>query len=296
MLAYRHQFHAGCFSDVFKHALLVQLVLALKKKDKPFFYLDTHAGIAHYDLRHEWTEKNAEYKDGIALVWDRNDAPPEMAPYLAAVRAENPDGRLRYYPGSPRIARRLMRPKDRMVLTELNSKDYSSLTTLFARDKQVTVQLMDGYQALKAHLPPKERRGLVFIDSSFDRAREFRRLTQGFAEAYRKFATGVYALWYPLMEPAAMRGFERGIAATGIRKILQLEISVHPENWTVSMRGCGLLVANPPFGFEETARAILNWLQPVLAIKDTLPLEGGGPWRGWKEQTPAPKVRWLAPE
>ena len=150
MLAYRHQFHAGNFADVFKHALLAQLVLALGKKDKPFFYLDTHAGIAHYDLQHEWAQKNAEYKDGVARVWERNDAPPEFAPYLDAVRAENKTGTLRYYPGSPRIARRFMRAGDRMVLTELNGKDCASLTTLFARDRQVKVQLLDGYLALKA--------------------------------------------------------------------------------------------------------------------------------------------------
>ena len=280
MLAYRHQFHAGCFSDVFKHALLAQLVLALEKKDKPLFCLDTHAGIAHYDLQHEWAQKNAEYKDGIELVWGRKDAPPVLAPYLDAVRAENPDGKLRYYPGSPRLVRRLMRPHDRLVLSELNKKDCVSLATLFARDRQVTVHLMDGYQALKAFLPPPERRALVFVDSSFDRAQEFRRLAQGCAEAHRKFATGVYALWYPLLEPAVMQSFERRVAATGIRKILQLEISVHPKEWRLNMRGCGLLVVNPPFGFEDIARAILKWLWPVLSR------QGGGEQR----------VRWLATE
>src|SRR5262245_61520512 len=162
MLAYRHQFHAGNFADVFKHALLAQLVLALEKKDKPFLYLDTHAGIAHYDLRHEWTEKNAEYKEGVARIWGRGDAPAVLAPYMDAIHAENADGKLRYYPGSPRIVRRLIRPGDRMVLSELNKKDFASLDTLYSRDKQVSVQLMDGYQALKAYLPPKERRGLIF--------------------------------------------------------------------------------------------------------------------------------------
>ena len=265
MLAYRHQFHAGAFADVFKHALLAQLVIALSRKDKPFLYLDTHAGIAHYDLQHEWAQKTAEFKNGIALVWDRADAPPEMAPYLNAVRAENKDGKLRYYPGSPRIARGLMRAKDRMVLTELNPKDCEALATLFARDRQVTVEVADGYMAIKAHLPPPERRGLVFIDSSFDRAQEFRRLTDGFAEAHRRFATGVYALWYPLMDPPSMRSFERRVAATGIRKILQLEIAIRNEDIGGSMRGCGMLVANPPFGFEAVARRILAWLWPVLS-------------------------------
>ena len=280
MLAYRHQFHAGNFADVFKHTLLAQLVLALEKKDKPFFCLDTHAGTGCYDLTHPWAQKNAEHNDGIALVWARNDAPPALAPYLDAVRAENADGKLRYYPGSPRIVRRLMRAHDRMVLTELNKKDCTALAALFAGDRQVKVQLLDGYQALKAFLPPKERRGLVFVDSSFDRAREFNRLTQGFAGAYRKFATGVYALWYPLMELPAMRAFERGMAATGIGKILQLEISVRSAGWSWNMRGCGLLVANPPFGFEDIARTILKWLWPVLSRE----CEGGQ------------QVRWLVAE
>jgi 23S rRNA (adenine2030-N6)-methyltransferase len=265
MFAYRHQFHAGCFSDVFKHALLTQLLLALKQKVKPFCYVDTHAGIGRYDLQHPWAQKNAEYKDGIALVWARNDAPSVLSSYLDAVRAENPIGTLRYYPGSPRIARRLIRQHDRMVLSELNQKDCEVLGALFARDKQATVHLMDGFEALKAFLPPPERRGIVFIDSSFDRAREFERLTKGFAEAHRKFATGVYALWYPLMEPIAMKAFERGIIRTGIRKILQLELSVADVGWSGNLRGCGLLVANPPFGFDEIARTILEWLWPVLS-------------------------------
>lgn len=280
MLAYRHQFHAGNFADVFKHALLAQLMLALGKKAKPFLYLDTHAGIAQYDLMHEWAQKKAEYKEGIALVWERDDAPPAMAPFLDAVRAENKDGRLRYYPGSPRIVRRLMRTDDRMVLTELNSKDFNALDTLFRRDRQVTVRLQDGYQALKAFLPPPERRALVLIDSSFDRAQEFKRLTEGCAEAHKRFATGVYALWYPLMDPAAMLAFERRVLATGIRRILQLEISVHPESWALSLRGCGLLVVNPPFGFEGVARKLLAWLGPVLS----------------RAGAPAAQIKWLVGE
>ena len=128
--------------------------------------------------------------------------------------------------------------------------------------------MMDAYQSLKAFLPPKERRGLVFIDSSFDRAREFDRLTDALVAAHLRFATGVYAVWYPLMEPLAMRAFERGIVASGIRKILQLEISVLPDGWSGGMRGCGMLVVNPPFGFEVQARSMLNWLQPILSRED----------------------------
>lgn len=280
MLAYRHLFHAGNFADVFKHALLAQLVLGLAKKDKPFFCLDTHAGIGHYDLTHEWARKNAEYKSGISLVWARKDAPPEMAPYLDVVRAENPDKKLNFYPGSPRIVRGLLRAHDRLALSELNKRDFEVLDKLFANDRQVQVRLLDGYQALKAFLPPPERRGLVFVDSSFDRAQEFKRLSDGFAEAHRKFATGVYALWYPLMDPIAMNAFERRVAATGIRKILQLELSVRNMGISGSVRGCGMLVVNPPFGFETAAKKILAWLWLVLAQ------DGEGEQR----------ARWLVPE
>jgi len=271
MLAYRHLFHAGSFADVFKHALLAQLVLMLGRKDKPFFCLDTHAGIGRYDLTHAWAQKNKEYNTGIARIWTRNDAPPVLAPYLDAVRAENPDGRLRWYPGSPRIVRRFMRAHDRLALTELNKKDFETLAGLFDGDRQVQVRLMDGYQALKAFLPPRERRGLVFVDSSFDRAKEFTRLTRGLVEAHRTFATGVYALWYPLMEVPAMRVFERDVASTGIRKIMLLEISLLQVNWSGGMRGSGLLVVNPPFGFEVTARTIIAWLHEVLAQQPAAP-------------------------
>ena len=278
MLAYRHQFHAGNFADVFKHALLVRLLAAVASKDKPFFYLDTHAGIGRYDLAHAWAQKNAEFRDGIGRLWERGDAPALLAPYLEAVRAENPDGRLRFYPGSPLIARRFVRPGDRMVLSELNKTDVAELGALFARDRQVTVHLMDGYQALKAQLPPPERRGLVLVDSSFDRAGELKRVAGAAAVAHERWATGIYALWYPLMEPAAMRGFERGVIATGIRKILQAELSVRPEGWTGSLRGCGMLVVNPPYRFDGEAEAIVAWLASVLGTAGSH------------------RVRWLVPE
>jgi len=280
MLAYRHLFHAGNFADVFKHSLLSRLVIALEKKDKPFFVLDTHAGIGRYDLTHEWAQKNKEFENGIALVWGRKDVPDEFIPYFGAIKGENKLGELRFYPGSPRIVRRLLRPCDRMVLVELNKKDCENLGALFGGDRQTTVHLMDGYQSLKAFLPPKERRGLIFIDSSFDRAREFDRLTQGLVEAHRRFATGVYALWYPLMDLVSMRAFERGLLESGIHKILQLELRVLPYGYSEGMLGCGMLVVNPPFGFEAEARLILQYLQKVLA----------------RDEAGRQRVAWLAAE
>jgi len=280
MLAYRHLFHAGNFADVFKHTLLTRLLIALGRKDKPFCYVDTHAGIGRYDLNHEWAQKLAEHRDGIARLWERTDIPALLEPYMACVRAENPSGTLRWYPGSPRIARAMLREGDRAELTELNRDDANALGRLFDGDRQVHVHLMDGYQALKAFLPPRERRGLVLIDSSFDRAREFDRLTEALVLAHKRWATGVYALWYPLMEAPAMHAFERGMAATGIRKILKLELSVLPEGWNESLRGCGLLVVNPPFGFEEEARTVLPWLWEALS----------------QARTGRAEVRWLVPE
>ncbi|MCC7547951.1 MAG: 23S rRNA (adenine(2030)-N(6))-methyltransferase RlmJ [Burkholderiales bacterium] len=280
MLAYRHLFHAGNFADVFKHALLTRLLIALGKKDKPFFYLDTHAGIGRYDLNHEWAQKLAEHRDGIARLWERTDIPGPLEPYMACVRAENAGGRLRWYPGSPRIARAFLRPGDRAELTELNRDDANALGKLFDGDRQVHVHLMDGYQALKAFLPPKERRGLVLIDSSFDRAREFARLTDALATAHRRWASGVYALWYPLMDGTAMHAFERGVVATGIRRILKLELSVLPEGWNESLRGCGLLLVNPPYGLEDEARKMLPWLWRTLS----------------EERTGGTEVRWVVPE
>ena len=279
MLAYRHLFHAGNFADVFKHALLTRLLLALQRKDKPFFYLDTHAGIGRYDLQHAWAAKLAEHRDGIDRIWGR-DVPAVLKPYLEAVQAENRKGDLRFYPGSPCIAQRFLRAGDRMDLVELNREDCSALARLFKDDARVHVHCMDGYQALKAFLPPRERRGLVLVDSSFDRAHEFERLVEGLELAHKRWATGVFALWYPLMEANAIRAFERAIVQTGIRRILRLELSVLPETWNQGLRGSAMLVVNPPFGLDQEARPLLAWLWKMLA----------------EVQTGGARVEWLVPE
>ena len=280
MLAYRHLFHAGSFADVFKHALLARLLVALAGKEKPYFYLDTHAGTGRYDLAHEWAWKGREFAGGIGKLWDRKDAPGGLAPYLDAVRSENPKGRLRFYPGSPLIALKLRRHDDRIALAELNGTDCAGLEAAVARARHVAVHRMDGYQALQAFLPPPERRGLVLLDSSFDRSGEFQRIVRALKDAYGRWPTGIFAVWYPLMEPAALRGFAREISKSGIRKVLRLEFSIHPAGWKLTLRGCGMLVVNPPWRFEAEARALLDWLWRALSV------EGAG----------GVKVDWLAPE
>ncbi len=279
MLAYRHLFHAGGFSDVFKHALLARLMLHLNKKDKPYVYLDTHAGIGLYDLQHEWALKTKEFEQGIAKVWTAEGAPEALTPYLQSVGSVNTIGSSRYYPGSPIVARRFLRDGDRMVLAELGRDDCNALGRYFDGDRQVFVHNMDGYQALKAFLPPPERRGLVLIDSSFDRAHEFKRLTDALREAHRRWSTGIFAVWYPLMAARDVERFERQVAAIGMQKLLRLELSLFPEGSGERLRGCALLVVNPPWGFADEAREILPWLLAMLSNG------GQGAW----------DVRWLTP-
>lgn len=265
MLSYRHLFHAGNFADVFKHTLLTQLLLALHKKEAPFCYLDTHAGIALYDLQHAWSQKAQEHEQGIARVWQRDDAPPALQAYLDCVRRDNPNARLRWYPGSPRIARTLLRERDRMVLSELNVEDCAKLEAVFASDRQTSVRHMDADAALNMFVPPRERRGLVLIDSPFDRAREFERLVQSLKRAHARWDTGMFALWYPLMQPGIMRRFERLMINSGVRKVLRAELALHSETWTLGMRGCGMLIVNPPWRLEQSLRPLLQWLWQVLS-------------------------------
>jgi 23S rRNA (adenine2030-N6)-methyltransferase len=269
VLAYRHLFHAGNFADVFKHALLARLLLALGGKAKPYCYLDTHAGTGRYDLAHEWAWKTREFETGIGRLWNRKDIPAALAPYMEAVRSENPRGRLRFYPGSPLIALKLRRPGDRVVLAELNRKDCAELEAAVGRSRHVAVHLMDGYQALKAFLPPPERRGLVLIDSSFDRSGEFARIVRALKDAHRRWDTGLFAAWYPLMAPAVMRAFHRDVERAGIGKILRLELRVRERDVSSPMPGCGMLVVNPPWKFEAEARPLLDWIWRALAPEAT---------------------------
>jgi 23S rRNA (adenine2030-N6)-methyltransferase len=280
MLAYRHLFHAGNFADVFKHALLTRLLIALGEKEKPYCYLDTHAGIGRYDLTHAWAQKAREYENGIGRLWGRRDIPPVLAPYMEAVKEQNTGRKLRFYPGSPLVAKRFMRPIDRIVLTELNKIDYAELKALFARDRRVGVHLLDGYQALKAFLPPQEKRGLVLIDSSFDRSREFERIATALGAAHARWPTGIFAVWYPLMAPAAMRNFERDVKNLGVRKILKLEMTIAARDFDATIPGCGMLIVNPPWRFEDEARPMLRWLWGALS-------EGGAG---------GATVTWLVPE
>ncbi|ATG88855.1 23S rRNA (adenine(2030)-N(6))-methyltransferase RlmJ [Methylomonas koyamae] len=279
MLSYRHGFHAGNFADVLKHSLLALTIAALKQKPKPFVYIDTHAGAGKYSLKSEFAEKTGEYRQGIVRVWRESEPPAELRDYLAAVRAENTGRQLARYPGSPQLVRRLVRPQDRLLLSELHGSDATALQQLFAGDKQVGVAKEDGLNMLPKKLPPIQRRGLVLIDPSYEMRDEYKKVVAALVSAYRHFATGIYAVWYPVIERAATEAFIAKLAETGIPRQLRIEHCVADDGAGRGMTGSGMLFINPPWLLASQAHTLLPWLDRVLA-------DGGGRWN----------VEWTVPE
>ncbi|QGM98908.1 23S rRNA (adenine(2030)-N(6))-methyltransferase RlmJ [Methylocystis parvus] len=264
---YRHAFHAGNFADVFKHALLARLLVYLSRKDAPFRVIDTHAGEGAYDLASEEAGRTMEWKGGIGRLADLSDADAEMrallAPYLDCVGDFGADARPALYPGSPLIAARLMREQDRAIFCELRPDAFVALRYRFGRDARVKTIHIDGYTGLGAYAPPKERRGLVLIDPPFERTDEFNAMFAAFLAAYRKWPTGVYALWHPSKDAAAESKFLIRFEAEGVKRVLRLSLAV--ARGGEGLRRTGLVVVNPPFVFEEEARKILSFLAPRLA-------------------------------
>ncbi|ADT85462.1 23S rRNA (adenine(2030)-N(6))-methyltransferase RlmJ [Vibrio sp. Vb2880] len=265
MLSYRHSFHAGNHADVVKHIVQSLILSALQQKDKPFVYHDTHSGVGRYDLTHEWSEKTGEYKQGIARLWQQTEVPEDIHSYLEAIKALNDDGELRYYPGSPRVARAHLRSHDRMVLTELHPSDYPLLEQEFHRDRQVAIFKEDGFARLKASLPPKERRGLVLIDPPYELAKEYRDVVQAIAQSYKRWATGIYAIWYPVVNRCDIEDMIEGLQGLGIRKILQIELGVSPDTNERGMTASGMIVINPPWKLESQMQSILPFLKEAIA-------------------------------
>jgi 23S rRNA (adenine2030-N6)-methyltransferase len=265
---YRHAYHAGNFADVLKHAVLALVIEHLKRKPAPFRVIDTHAGIGTYDLASEAATKTGEWRDGIGRVLDAEMAPEAAAalvPYLDVVRSLNADGALARYPGSPLIARRLMREHDRLVVNELHPEDRAQLAKLFTRDPQTKVLELDGFTALKALLPPKERRGVVLVDPAYEVTGELQRLVQGLKEVERRFATGVILLWYPVKDTQAIAAFRRQIAELGLAKALAAELLVRKPDDAALLNGAGLIIVNPPFTLAAKLAALLPELARLLA-------------------------------
>lgn len=274
---YRHHYHAGNYADVFKHVLLLLLIRAMQRKEKGFLYLDTHAGRGGYDLSvpsvlPDGREREAEHPAGIGRLWDAAGLPAAIGNYLSLVRRFNERkggaaDALQFYPGSPWLARLLMRPQDRMALCELRADDAEALDFDFAREQGVKVLTLDGYTGLKAQLPSPEKRALVLIDPPFESKDEFAAIERGVAEALRRLPSAVIAIWYPITERARTEEFQRALQALAVPALFA-ELAIAGDGAQLRMKGCGLLVLNPPWQIEAEIKAVLPALRDKLRVDD----------------------------
>lgn len=265
---YRHAFHAGSFADVVKHALLTRLLVHLRAKPAAFRVIDTHAGAGLYDLAAPEAERGGEWRDGIArLIAARIDGAARglLAPYLDAVASFNPGGRLAVYPGSPALVGALLRGQDRLIACELEPDAAAALQHNLARDRRSKAVAIDGWTALLAYVPPKERRGLVLIDPPFEDAGDFARIARSLEAAHRKWTTGSYLLWYPIKTRGEPDALARRLRRSGIGKILRAELEIASPATAARLAGCGLIVVNPPWTLADELGVLLPALATILA-------------------------------
>lgn len=270
---YRHHFHAGNFADVMKHVLMLELLDRLNTKDKPYRYIDTHAGAGIYDLSRAPAQKSGEYLSGIHRLVQLNapslaSAPPAVKRYLDLVKQLREQMGNGWYPGSPWLASKQIRPVDQATLFELQPVVFDELR-FNIRDNRVGVHERDAYEGLMAVIPPKEKRGLVMIDPPYEQERkDFPQLVELLTNAHKKWSTGVFAVWYPIKDREMIERFEKKMSKSGIRRQLICELCVWPDDTPVGLNGCGLLVINPPWQFADQAEAILQWLLPHMRMLD----------------------------
>jgi 23S rRNA (adenine2030-N6)-methyltransferase len=267
---YRHAFHAGNFADVHKHNVLARVLLHLRAKPPAFRVIDSHAGAGRYDLLGPEARRSGEWRDGVARVWQglRDQAAQALlAPYLQAVAALNPDGELRTYPGSPLIAAHLLRPQDRLIACEAEPGAGALLARALRGERRAKALTIDGWMALGAYLPPKERRGLVFIDPPFEAADDFTRLSGALAAAHGKWPTGLYMLWYPIKERDAPDALAQRIRKLAMPNVLRTELMLGVPRSAAGLVGSGLIVVNPPFTLHRDLRILLPALGEILSPK-----------------------------
>ncbi|MFI4939922.1 MAG: 23S rRNA (adenine(2030)-N(6))-methyltransferase RlmJ [Burkholderiales bacterium] len=282
MLSYRHAFHAGNHADVLKHVVTIQLLRYLNQKDTPYMYIDTHAGAGVYALDDGYASKNAEYETGIGKLWERKDLPPPVAEYVQLIKSLNPSGKMRYYPGSPYCADRVMREADRLRLFELHPSDSKILSENFrkveahaaaqgqlpaTRGKRVMIQKADGFLGLKALLPPPSRRGLILIDPPYEDKGDYRRVRDTLADALQRFATGTYAVWYPVLQRMESRQFPDQLKRLPANGWLNVTLSIgSPSPDGFGLRSSGMFVLNPPWTLEPMLRDLMPYLVATLGI------------------------------
>ncbi len=264
MLSYRHAFHAGNFADVLKHSILLHSLHYLAKKDKPFCYIDTHAGAGSTALNSDYALKNKEFNNGIGALWQRHDLPEAIADYVAFMKTFNHGDALNRYAGSPLIAQQLMRRQDHLFLYELHSTEIKLLKTAVAKDRRITVFHQDGLKHAIGLLPPLERRGLVLIDPSYEVKTDYEQVLETLVKMVQRFATGTYALWYPVVERARNVALEQAIIATGIKNVQLFELGIKADSAEHGMTASGMIVVNPPWTLAPQMQLSLPWLASVL--------------------------------
>lgn len=264
MLSYQHGYHAGNFADVVKHLTLTRLLNYLTQKDKPLLYLETHSGKGLYDLKHAQAQKTKEYVDGIQHVWEQlGHLTPEYRDYIAILKTLNPQDQLRYYPGSPYIALELLRPTDRAYLCELHPAEHQLLQTLPNLRRKAHVECCDGIEQLKALLPPAEKRGLIFIDPSYEIKAEYQTIPKAIQEAYLRFPTGVFCLWYPIVKENLHQQLISRLKQIPAEKTLHVEFKLDPLPPN-GMTACGLWIINPPYTLAQELKSALGILTSII--------------------------------
>lgn len=269
---YRHLYHAGNFADVVKHLVVVGLISSLLRKETPFCFLDTHAGAGYYDLLSEPAKKNKEYLLGIMKIIAQENHPSLVKRYLSCIQKINSQlsqsrfASLRYYSGSPLLVRSLLRPQDRIIATELHPQEFQELKKSCGHDKQIFLHSMDGYHGLKAFLPPKERRGLVLIDPPYENPQEFKHILLALGPALKRWETGIFAIWYPIKEKATTQHFHHLLKEAIQRPLLAVELSIYPEDLPSHLNGCGMVIINPPWQFEQEMNKVMPWLWRKLSM------------------------------
>jgi 23S rRNA (adenine2030-N6)-methyltransferase len=267
MFSYRHAFHAGNHADVLKHIVLLQIAEYMAEKPAPFWIIDTHAGAGRYALDSAQASKLGEFRDGIGRLWDRKGLPPAAVDYVEFVKMLNPDGVLRHYPGSPWLASQLLREGDRLRLYELHSTDLKLLQECFkTAGRQITVNATDGFAGLKAILPPPPRRALILIDPSYETRDDYVNVVKGLQEALKRFATGTYAVWYPMLNKLESRKLAGRLKNLGAANWLHVTLEVSaPSKEGFGMNGSGMFIINPPWTLEKKLHETLPKLTEILA-------------------------------
>ncbi len=270
MFSYRHAFHAGNHADVLKHLVLVHILDYYNQKDAPYWFIDLHAGAGLYDLEGKWAQTKGEYTDGIARIWDKPDAPQAIQAYLDQIAALNPDGSLRYYPGSPWIAQQMIRSTDKLRLFELHPSEVEILNlNLEAHGnripRQTSVFDTDGFAGLKSQLPPPTRRAVVLIDPSYEDKQDYRRAMDTLKDAMQRFATGCYAIWYPQIQRLEAQQMVRQLDRLDIKSWLHVSLTVKKSSPDgVGLNGSGMFVVNPPYTLSEALKPAMPWLVNAL--------------------------------